>query len=333
MPRGAHVRAQGIADVIVIGAGMTGLSAAVRLKSADVDVIVVDKARGVGGRMASRRIGDAGFDHGAQFITAKDQQFAAALASWQKAGVVRSCFQSETNVSAENTCWCGTPAMTAVAKHLAVGVETRLEQRVVKLQCVDTHWKVVLANGDSITAKAVLLTPPVPQSLMLLEASTIRLPAALRTELAAVEYQRCITVMAALEAPPSIPHPGFITPQDSPIAWIADNQVKGISTLPAVTIQASDDFSRKHWDHDRNVIGGQLIDMAAPLLGSSVESFQVHGWLYSMPAVSSTRRFVTLEQSPPLILAGDAFVKPRVEGAWRSGQAAVDAILATLQTL
>ncbi|MBT8126558.1 MAG: NAD(P)-binding protein [Gammaproteobacteria bacterium] len=188
------MRAQGIADVIVIGAGMAGLSAAVRLKSADVDVLVVDKARGVGGRMASRRIGDASFDHGAQFITAEDRQFAAALASWEQAGVARSCFQSETNVLTETPCWYGTPVMTAIAKHLAAGIETRLEQRVCKLQREGTHWKVATIESARMAAKGVLLTPPVPQSLMLLEASSIRLRAALQTELEAIDYRRCISV-------------------------------------------------------------------------------------------------------------------------------------------
>mgnify|MGYP003336186047 FL=1 len=67
------------ADVLIIGAGMAGLTAAVELKRAGRRVLVLDKARGVGGRLASRRIDGATFDHGAQFITARDPRFAAVL--------------------------------------------------------------------------------------------------------------------------------------------------------------------------------------------------------------------------------------------------------------
>ena len=56
-------------DILIIGAGLAGLSAAVELQKAGKQVLVVDKGRGLGGRLAGRRIGDATFDHGAQFMT------------------------------------------------------------------------------------------------------------------------------------------------------------------------------------------------------------------------------------------------------------------------
>ena len=42
--------------VVVVGAGVAGLTAA-RSLAAFSDVVVVDKGRGVGGRLATRRIG------------------------------------------------------------------------------------------------------------------------------------------------------------------------------------------------------------------------------------------------------------------------------------
>ena len=73
------------ADVLVIGAGMAGLTAATELRSRGLRVLMLDKGRGVGGRLASRRIGEATFDHGAQFITARDRRFAAAMHRWRQA--------------------------------------------------------------------------------------------------------------------------------------------------------------------------------------------------------------------------------------------------------
>jgi predicted NAD/FAD-dependent oxidoreductase len=54
-------------DVAIIGAGIAGLCAALTLTQAGLKVVIVDKARGVGGRMATRRLGGAVIDHGAQF--------------------------------------------------------------------------------------------------------------------------------------------------------------------------------------------------------------------------------------------------------------------------
>ena len=55
-------------DVAVVGAGMAGLSAARALVDAGRSVVVFDKGRGIGGRMATRRLGAAVFDHGAQYF-------------------------------------------------------------------------------------------------------------------------------------------------------------------------------------------------------------------------------------------------------------------------
>ena len=46
--------------VVVVGAGIAGLTAARSLVESGAGVIVVDKSRGVGGRMATRRIGREG---------------------------------------------------------------------------------------------------------------------------------------------------------------------------------------------------------------------------------------------------------------------------------
>ena len=61
--------------VIIIGAGIAGLAAARSLSAANIPAILLDKGRGVGGRMATRRSGDAAFDHGAQFFSAKTPEF------------------------------------------------------------------------------------------------------------------------------------------------------------------------------------------------------------------------------------------------------------------
>ena len=81
--------------VLVVGAGIAGLAAARRLLEVGVDrsdLRVVDKGRGFGGRMASRRIdtpnGVARFDHGAQFFTTRSDLFRATVDRAVDAGAV-----------------------------------------------------------------------------------------------------------------------------------------------------------------------------------------------------------------------------------------------------
>jgi photolyase PhrII len=74
--------------VAVIGAGISGAACARTLAEHGIEVVVLEKSRGPGGRMSTRR-GEAGeFDHGAQYFTARDARFAQRVASWCADGVV-----------------------------------------------------------------------------------------------------------------------------------------------------------------------------------------------------------------------------------------------------
>ena len=315
-------------DVLVIGAGMAGLMAAAELQRAGRRVLVLDKGRSVGGRLASRRIDDATFDHGAQFITTRDPRFAAVLEQGRQDGAMEEWCRGFAGGADGHARWRGKPAMSAVAKHLALGLDVHLEMPVVALRRAEDRWRAETTTGRTFTAGAVVLTPPVPQSLAMLDAGGIILAPEMRARLEAVEYERCLAVMAVLNGPSRIPPPGGLTPAEGPIAWIADNQLKGISAEPAVTIHATHAFSLEHWDRDRQESGRALLDAAAPWLGAGVKTFQVHGWRYSKPMRVDDEPCVLVDKSPPLVLAGDAFAGPRVEGAAVSGWAAAAAILA-----
>lgn len=309
-------------DVLVIGAGMAGLIAAAALASAGRRVLVLDKGRGVGGRLASRRIDRATFDHGAQFLTARDPRFAATLEEAQRSGAAREWFRGASDAHVR---WRGNPAMTSVAKHLASGLDLALQTPVSALRSGSNGWDAETADGKKISAAAVILTPPVPQSLALLDAGANVLPQEMRTRLAALEYERCLAVMAVLDRPSNVPPPGGFAPNDGPIAWIADNQIKGISAEPAVTIHATHAFSTEHWDLDRNESARKLLEAAGEWIGAEIQDFHVHGWRYSKPRRIDEQLCATVDRS--LVLAGDAFGGPRVEGAALSGWAAAEAIL------
>jgi renalase len=215
--------------------------------------------------------------------------------------------------------------MTAIAKHLASDLNVQSAVRVLKIAQLDNQWLATLDNGEQVIAKSLLITSPVPQTIDLLASGNIQLSIANQARLELIEYEACIAVMAVLDGPSTIPAPGAIAVHDSPVAWISDNQQKGVSKIPAVTIHGSGDFSAEHFEQNRLTVGQQLIDAAKPLLGANVIEFQVHGWRYSKPTVVDPEPCMLASagtQLPPLALAGDAFNGPRVEGAVLSGWAA-----------
>jgi predicted NAD/FAD-dependent oxidoreductase len=318
-------------DIVVVGAGLSGLSAADKLLKAGLKTLLVDKGRGFGGRLASRRIGDATFDHGAQFMTAKSQPFKAYVKDWIKAGILEAWYQDSAS---KHLRYRGVPTMNAIAKYLARGKESLLSTKVVRVENQQSGWQVILDQGSAVSCRALLMTCPVPQTLELLAASNISLPSDIHIRLETIEYAPCIAVMAVLETPSILQAPGGLSLRGGPIDWISDNQQKKVSGIPAVTIHASADFSAENFDRDRHKVGLELIELARPMIGeASVVDFQVHGWRYSKPRnVDSDQCLMISDFSnlPPLVLAGDAFAGPRFEGAVISGWAAANRLLKTL---
>jgi hypothetical protein len=82
----------------------------------------------------------------------------------------------------------------------------------------------------------------------------------------------------------------------------------------------------EHWEQDRQESGRQLLGAAAAWLGEGILACQVHGWRYSKPRQADGPPCLTVNRDPPLVVAGDGFAGPRVEGAALSGRAAAEAI-------
>lgn len=319
-----------IVDTLIIGSGLAGLSAANKLANSGLNVVIVDKGRGVGGRLAVRRIGEAVFDNGAQFFTARSEQFKACVSEWLKLGIAEQWYQSYPGQPNGHPRYRGVPTMVSIAKYLAKDQTVIQSTRALELNHDGCNWIVKLESEESITARSVIITSPVPQTLDLLDQGNSRLPSGIIDRLQKIQYESCIAVMAVLDAPSTLANPGALAIDQGPISWISDNHKKGASPLPALTIHASGDYSAAHFNHDRLTVGKELIELARPLFGdANILDFQVHGWLYSKPITTDNDASLLVskgQQMPPMVLAGDAFAGPRFEGAVLSGWSAAKQI-------
>ena len=211
------------------------------------------------------------------------------------------------------SCYRGVKSNRAIAQHLAKDLDIHLQTRAVTVNWDASHWIVQTENEARFHGEQLLMTAPIPQSLALLDASAIAISAELRYRLEQVIYQPCIAILALLDQPSSIPEPGGLRLDDPALAWIACNQKKGISPQGvAVTLLATPEFSLDYWETDNAIVAKKLFKVADPWLGARVIDYQIHRWRYSQPTVFYEAAYVSLSQSGPLVLAGDAFLSTQL---------------------
>lgn len=309
--------------VLVVGAGISGLLCATVLERAGYDVRVVDKGRGFGGRMATRRMDGARLDHGAQFFTVRTPEFQAWVDEWLEAGVIREWFRRAPWDSDPDghPRYRGINGMTDLPKALAAGLAVERSVRIHSAAWTPAGWTCRDEEGGEREADVLVLSTPVPQAVAILGDAGVRLPGDDWSRIRAIDYEPALTGLFVLDGESGLPAPGGLKPGKGPLVWLGDNQRKGISPdRPAVTVHASPGFSREYWDSPDEERLPRLLEAASEFLEAEVVGAAVHRWGYNVPVGPWTDGpgFYWSEEFK-LGLAGDGFGGPRVEGAALSG--------------
>ena len=153
--------------VVIVGAGMSGLVAATELQAAGAAVAVVDKGRSPGGRLATRRIGDATVDHGAQFFTVRTPAFQHRVDDWLERDLV-TVWSHGFDATDGHPRYVAPRGMTSLAKDLATGLDVSCSTMAFAVRSTDSNWEVVIDDGSVRVADRVIVTTPLPQAFALL---------------------------------------------------------------------------------------------------------------------------------------------------------------------
>ena len=322
--------------VAVVGAGIAGLMCARTLADHGVPVTVFEKSRGVGGRMATRRIENSlTFDHGAQYFTVSDERFGRCVRSWQQDGLVE-CWEGTIRrvlregridpCRTETRRFVGTPGMTAVCKHLAAEIDTHLRCEISSLRSAGESWHLIDIEGETLKAfDNVIVSAPSPQSTRLLK------PVPELARLAGrVRVQPAWAVMAVFHSPlPAAFEGAFV--HDSALSWIARNSSKPSRSRSrdCWILHGSGNWSRDHIEATAEQVQADLLQefwTATGLRPVPPESVAAHRWRYALP-LEPLKCLCIFDPTSGLGACGDWCSGPRVEGAFLSGVAAAGCVL------
>lgn len=225
--------------------------------------------------------------------------------------------------------------MNQLAKHLRStlpdSVEVLTRHRAAAIIPLADGWALSYDGGarSPDESPAVICTAPVPQALELLDGGGLPIPAEL-IGVRDLRYHSVIGLLARLDQPAPFGATGALQRPDDPIfSFACDNGTKGVSPVPAATFHVAHARSAELWDQSNAEILAALQPEAEALLGdASILEVQVKKWRYAGPVTPWPDRCVVVAtKTGPVVLAGDAFGGPKVEGAYLSGCAAAGAVL------
>jgi hypothetical protein len=287
--------------------------------------------------MATRLDEESEFDHGAQYLTARDPRFQRYIDSWIEQGLVEPWStpivvydqHGQYQATAPTTRYVGTPTMKAVVKHLAKDLNFQFQCQVEVVRAKDDRYELISTSGHSLGEfDRVIVAVPAPQAAALLRPQPSILP-----KLQTITMEPCWAVMVEFDSPLPVAWGGaFINV--GPLRWLARNATKPgrDRSREWVVLHANATWSQKFLEESPDTIAKELLMALSDVLGYNLPTtrqYRTHRWRYAIPSQICEQRYLA-KPDRTLIAGGDWAGGPRVEGAFLSGMAMAGQILGWL---
>lgn len=304
--------------VAVIGAGMAGIAAARTLEQAGIASVIFEKARGWGGRCATKRWEGHVIDHGSQYFSIRHPVFRAEVEArcQGKMGVITAPIVTERgDALPEDERFYHLEGNNRLTRDLGAGLEVITDRRIESIDGCRL-------NGEDFDA--VVCTAPMPQTLDLVGLDGPD-----------VYYAPCLVGAYAYKVPfagKAAAQYAFSDRSGDPLAWSAcENHKQGrvADGFVVVVALASEEFSTLFLDEEHDAWETTVREMVEARWELPADAFHgsfTHRWRFA--------RVEPIEVEPELpagwFFAGDALTGPRVESAWMAGRMVGDRVIAQL---
>jgi renalase len=324
-------------DVLVVGAGVSGLSCGRAIVAAGRGVLLLDRARGVGGRCATHRLLGMPFDHGVSFLHGRDPEFLAAVRAscprrtegWPRRvlGTGRPCQPDAFRPGEQRIALAD--GVTAFPRKLAEGLPIRTGAPVQALDLSGPLPAAVLEEGEAVVARHLVLALAPEQVLRLLD-HTVGLPRpllAIRALLETSASEPSLSLCAAY--PEGTPSPEWDAwyPEDSRVLQYVGNESGKREAPPFVglVIQAQPAWARRHLEDPGwpRALLAEAARVTGEWAGRPSET-HAHRWRFARTDLASELAgpvLVRLPSGGSVGICGDRFAPGGgVEAAWISGR-------------
>ena len=301
--------------VLVVGGGISGLAAAQEVQREGLPVLLYDRGRRLGGRMASRTIEARPVDIGASYFTVSDPAFTAVVTDWQRRGLAREWTDSFTVIGDPDKSstsgpmrWAAPRGLRSLVEDLAEGLDVRSSTTVER---IDPGLTVA---GRSYAA--VVLAMPDPQARRLLDPAYDRAIAALDDP-----YEPVLALTAGWAERTWADLDGAFIHGDPVLAWVADDGRRRGDGAPVLVGHSTTDFAARHLEDPEAALAPMVDALREGLDIPAAPAYaKVHRWSFARPTKQRDDPYFLDDDG--LGVCGDGWHgKSRVEAAYLSGRA------------
>ncbi len=299
---------------------MSGSACARALAAGGREVTVFDKARGSGGRLASRRIGEVSVNIGAQVIPQNaSADFRAACGDWLQAGLLRHGMDGDT----QSPVLLPNGRLSALTRACLQGSRLVTSARVARMTPAAAGVNLFDDQERFLGGfEQVVLTAPAPQALILSRQHWPQL-----ADLA--EQARFSPAWVAVVSLPRTVAPGKAA---LALQGLEGLYAQGPDPLhqgrELFLVEADAALSADWLEREPEQVGECLAlraEEACVLAMGDAQVLAVHRWRYARVVRGCGRLYAASER---LWLAGDWLPGGGIEAAWSSGDAVAGALLA-----
>ncbi len=323
--------------VAVIGAGISGLTLANKLKN-HFEVVVFEKSRGFGGRVATRRSDDYIFDHGAQFFKAKTEEFKEYIRPMIDQNVIEiwkaRFVEIDNSKIINNRTWnddpsnyVGTPSMNAIGKFMADGLDIRLSEKVANVS-KSSKWSLYNEANEDLGQFDWLISAIPPKQIMDIIPDVINLYPGIGKH----EMLACFSLMLGYKEKIDVGFDAALI-KGSDISWLSVNSSKPLrSNNYTFLVHSTNKWASLNIDKDRDWVKNYLCNELSSIIPINTEIASyvgLQGWRYANIKKQSGNTEFFFNKDDKFGLCGDWFIQGRIEAAFLSGSHLADQILSS----
>ncbi|MFL2802218.1 MAG: FAD-dependent oxidoreductase [Paracoccaceae bacterium] len=314
-------------DLLVIGSGISGLTAGLEAKKHFSNVLIIDKGFHTGGRICSKNLKNCYFNHGAPFINRSKikKSFSFYNLLYQNNSISKTVIRDIHNKP--QLVYYTNPTMRMFFEELKNKITIKQKVKALNIFRDGNFYVVICNDNNTIVSKKVILSVPAPQASDLIK----DIEPKMSQDINKIKFSKCLTVLLSFDRKVILPTFSFFEDGTGDLSSLFYNINFNNNPNYSLVVRMSNKWSEFNFEYsNEQIINKCLLELFkknAHLKNYNINKTYCHKWRYSQVLNSLAPSIATVNKNKSFGVAGDWTIGPTVEDAFISGEKVIKCLL------